>query len=126
MRRISIQNSSNPLQKELHVRYCEGFFPRFLGLMFHPPLEPDDGIILVHPRENRADAGIHMLFMRTNLTVVWINSNLQVVDKRLARRWRPSYIPKQPASYVLECCTSRFSDFYLGDVLVFKELTERD
>jgi hypothetical protein len=38
--------------------------------------------------------------------VVWINSDMQVVDKVLARSWRPAYFSKQPAKYVLESIRS--------------------
>lgn len=124
MKKISIQNRSYPYENELHIRYCEGFLPRFLGLMFQPPLDHKDGILLVQNRESRIDAGIHMFFMRSDLTIVWINSHKKVVDKKLAKRWHPYYFPEIPALYVLECSPTRFTDFNLGDELAFKELDE--
>lgn len=122
MKKLSIQNLSHPYENELHTRYCDEFLTRLLGLMFHPPLTNEEGILLVQNRESRISAGIHMLFMRSNLTIVWINSNKKVVDKKLAVRWHPYYIPEKPALYVLECSPTRFTDFNLDDELAFKEL----
>ena len=90
--------------------------------MFCPPLSHEDGILLVQNRENKIEAGIHMLFMRTDLTIIWINSHRKVVDKKLAKRWHPYYLPRRPAMYILECSPSRFDDFNLGDELEFQEL----
>jgi uncharacterized membrane protein (UPF0127 family) len=50
-----------------------------------------------------------------DLTVVWINSAFDVVDVTLARRWRPLYVPREPASYVLELHLERLQDFKIGD-----------
>jgi len=75
---------------------------------------------LVQKRESRLDAAIHMLFMRIDIGVVWVNSDLEVVDLRIARRWRPFYIPKAPAKYILEIAVDRFNEFNLGDKLDFE------
>ena len=60
-----------------------------------------------------------MLFVSFNLTVVWINSEMKVVDKVLARPWRPAYFSRQPARYVLEVHPERWGDFEIGDRLQF-------
>jgi len=116
---VSIQNISRPLLNPLDVRYCDKFVDRFMGLMFHSPLEKSEGILLVGSRENRLDASIHMLFMRMDLTVVWLNANLEVVDVKLARAWKPVYLPAKPAQHVLEISADRISDFQVGDRLQF-------
>jgi len=59
--------------------------------------------------------------MRTDLTVVWANENQVVVDVRLAKRWRPVYLPARPAQYVLELSPTRFLEFHIGDQLQFDE-----
>jgi uncharacterized membrane protein (UPF0127 family) len=87
--------------------------------MFSPPLAMDEGILLVQKRENRTDASIHMFFMRMDLTAVWVNTNGEVVDVRLARRWWPMYIPKEPALSILEIWAERISEFQIGDRLRF-------
>jgi uncharacterized membrane protein (UPF0127 family) len=88
--------------------------------MFHSPLELDDGILLVGKNVNRMDASIHMFFMRMDLTVVWLDAESEVVDVVLAKRWRPMYIPKNPAQNVMEISSLRFSEFNIGDRLHFE------
>lgn len=124
MNRIFIKNLTNPFEIKLEIRYCNKFIPRLFGLMFHPPLSTQDGILLVQQRESQIEAGIHMFLMRTDLTIVWLNSDKVVVDKVLAKRWRPFYIPSKPALYVLECSPGRINDFQLGDEIEFRDLVE--
>jgi uncharacterized membrane protein (UPF0127 family) len=114
---ITVQNLTNQQRSTLKLRYCDSFLTRFIGLMFHPPLELDDGILLVGKNESRMDASIHMLFMRMDLTVLWLDAAFKVVDVVLARRWRPMYIPKSPAQYVMEISPLRYSEFKIGDRL---------
>jgi len=53
--------------------------------------------------------------------VVWINSGMQIVDKVLARSWRPAYFSKKPSRYVLEVHPDRWDEFQVGDVVEFKD-----
>lgn len=57
-----------------------------------------------------------------DLAVAWIDDTGEVVDVRLARRWRPIYVPKRPARYILEMAASRLKDFRIGDKVEFKQL----
>ncbi len=66
------------------------------------------------------DSAIHMLWMRLDLAIVWINSEMRVVDVRPAYRWRSFVIPKQPAQYVLEFSLDRLDDFQIGDEVHFE------
>lgn len=77
--------------------------------------------MLVQQRDSRLEAAIHMLGMLMDLAVIWINTNMQVVDVRLAKRWHPLYIPKFPARYVLETNPERLQDFKIGDEIQFDE-----
>jgi len=61
------------------------------------------------------DAAIHMFMMWMDLAVVWINSRNQVVDARLAYRWKSVIVPKSPAKFVLELPVERLHDFQIGD-----------
>jgi uncharacterized membrane protein (UPF0127 family) len=60
-----------------------------------------------------------MMFVFTDLAVVWINAAQEVVDVRLAKKWRPAYVPVKPAQYVLEMAPERLEDFEVGDRLEF-------
>lgn len=106
----------------LRVKYCASFLGRLRGLMGRGPLPENTGILLVEGSDSRIDSSIHMLFMRIDLTVVWINSAHEIVDVRLARRWHPGYISRSPACYVLETGVDRLDDFHIGDKVRFEEL----
>jgi uncharacterized membrane protein (UPF0127 family) len=118
---VIIKNLTRPLKHHLEVGYCEKFIERFLGLMFHPPLGISEGILLVGKQESRLDAAIHMLFMRMDLAVVWMTSDFEVVDVKLAKAWRPVYIPVKPAQHVLEISAERIADFQVGDHLQLED-----
>ena len=72
-------------------------------------------------RDSRVDSSIHMLFAPFSLPVIWIDTALTVVDKVLAKPWRPAYFSKQPAQYVLEIHPERWGDFEIGDEVEFKD-----
>lgn len=120
-----VQNLTRPLPRPLSVRRCASFLCRLRGLMFHPPLPVEKGLWLVGERESRLDSSIHMLFMRTDLAVVWLDGEGVVVDVCLARRWHPAYFPARPAREVLELSPARLGDFSVGDRLVFQKISER-
>jgi len=62
-----------------------------------------------------------MLGVWFDLSIVWINAGLVVVDKVLARRWRPAYFPQKPAMYILEIHAERWDDFRVGDQVWLKD-----
>jgi uncharacterized membrane protein (UPF0127 family) len=101
------------------ARYCSSFLCRLIGLTFRKSIPSGWGLLLVEKRENRLDTAIHMLGVWTDLAVVWIDSRKKVVDVRLARRWRPAYVPAHPAKYVLEMAPEHLNDFHIGDQLEF-------
>src|SRR5688500_2430529 len=117
---ISLENKSRRIDGALRIKYCDTFFSQLRGLTFRSRLPREEGLMLVGTRDSRLDSSIHMLFVLFDLTVVWINSEMQVVDKALARPWRPAYFSKQPAKYVLEVHPDRWGDFEIGDKVQFK------
>jgi uncharacterized membrane protein (UPF0127 family) len=92
-----------------------------LPIIAPPFLANCEGLLLVQQRDSRLEAAIHMFGMLMDLAVIWINTNMQVVDVRLAKRWHPLYIPKFPARYVLETTPERLQDFKIGDEIQFDE-----
>jgi len=117
---ISIENKSRRIDGLPQIKFCDTFLSQLRGLMFRSRLAREEGLLLVGTRDSRLDSSIHMLFVSFNLTVVWINSEMKVVDKVLARPWRPAYFSRQPARYVLEVHPERWGDFEIGDRLQFK------
>lgn len=115
MHKVAIKNLSQPEAEPIQVDYCSSFIQRLKGLMFHPPLSMQEGILLVYNHDSRVDTSIHMLGVFTDLTVVWINSRNVVVDVILAKRGKVAYFPQKPARYVLEISPARLNDFRIGD-----------
>src|SRR5688572_16529193 len=117
---ISIENKSRRINGALRIKFCDTFLSQLRGLTFRSRLSREEGLLLVGKRDSRLDSSIHMLFVLFDLSVIWINSNMQVVDKVLAKSWRPAYFSKQPAKYVLEIHPERWGDFEIGDGVQFK------
>jgi uncharacterized membrane protein (UPF0127 family) len=119
MNTILIENSTKPLSSTLNAVYCLSSLCRLRGLMFRSKLPLDKGLLLVEASESRLNASIHMLFVFMDLGVIWINSGNVVVDSVLARAWRPFYVPRQPARYILEIHPDRLHEFTTGDRISF-------
>ncbi len=90
--------------------------------MFRSSLAADEGLLLVEGHDSRIDTSIHMLFVFMDLGVVWINSENVVVDTVLARSWRPAYLPRQAARYILEIHPARLNEFKIGDIVEFQNV----
>ena len=116
---VYIQNLNKRLDSPARVIFCDSFVCRLRGLMFQRSLASGEGLLLVIARDSRPDAAIHMLFVRFDLAVFWIDSGLRVVDKVLARSWRPAYIPAAAARYTLELHPGRFGDYEIGHQVQF-------
>ena len=120
---IFVRNSNQPDLSPARVKYCDSFMCRLRGLMFRQRLDLDDGLLLVQgKRDSRIDTSIHMLFVPFDLTVVWINTDLTVVDKIIAKAWRPAYAPAKPACYILEIHPDRWEDYQIGDKVEFQDV----
>lgn len=118
---IVIKNKNRIIEGALRIRYCDTFFTQLHGFTFRSGIARDEGLLLVGRRDSRFDSSIHMLFVPFDLSVIWINSQMQVVDKVLAKSWRPAYFAKQPARYVLEVHPERWREFEIGDGVEFKD-----
>ena len=86
--------------------------------MFSRELNPDHGILIVENNESNLKTAIHMMFMNFDITVLWLDKNMVVIDKVLAKKWAPYYASKKPAQFVVELHQSKFSEFSIGDELV--------
>lgn len=118
---IIVRNLNQPDLSTARVTYCDSFLCRLRGLMFRSRLEPDDGLLLVQgQRDSRVETSIHMLFVPFDLNVVWINTEMTVVDKVIAKSWRPAYFPAEPARYILEIHPGRWDDYQIGDKVEFQ------
>ena len=121
-KQILIENKSRKIGNLPRIKYCDTFLTQLRGFTFSPRLSRDEGLLLVGTRDSRLDSSIHMLFVAFDLAVFWINSDMQVVDKVLAKSWRPAYFSKKPARYVLELHPLRWNDYEIGDLVDFKDV----
>ena len=116
---VSIENKKRGMEGTLRIKYCDSFLTQLRGFTFRSDLSREDGLVLVGTRDSRLDSSIHMFFVSFDLSVIWIDSKMQVVDKVLAKSWRPAYFAKQPAKYVLEVHPDRWDEFQIGDTVQF-------
>lgn len=70
---------------------------------------------------SRLKTAINMMIVDHDLTVLWMDKELVVVDKILAKKWVPFYVSRYPAQYVVELHRSRFFLYSPGDRLVLIE-----
>jgi uncharacterized membrane protein (UPF0127 family) len=112
--KLSKSSSPGPV---VYVKICDTFFSKFKGLMFSGELKPDEGIIIVEKSESRMNTAIHMMFMNYDITVLWLDKKMVVIDKVLAKKWAFYYAPKSPAQYVVELHQSKFTEYSIGNKL---------
>jgi uncharacterized membrane protein (UPF0127 family) len=110
--------SSNTI---LNAKDANSFFTKLLGLVFQKEIANDSCLILSERSESIINTSIHMLFMRFDITVVWLSKSLVVIDKKIAKKWHLAYFPIKPAEYVLELHTSQYKNFSIGDQLQIYE-----
>lgn len=122
MKQVRIINQTHPGSEPIVARYCQSFLCQLRGLMFTSSLAENSGLLLVQGSDSRVNASIHMMFMKIDLAVIWIDSEFEVVDLVLARRWKLAYLPQKAAKYVLETGVSNLSDFNIGDKVHFEEI----
>jgi uncharacterized membrane protein (UPF0127 family) len=121
-KQIIIENKSRTTHAPQRIKYCDTFLTQLRGFTFHPRLTLDEGLLLVGKRDSRLESSIHMLFVSFDLAVYWINADMQVVDKVIAKSWRLAYFSKQPAKFVLEIHPDRWGDYEIGDTVQFTDV----
>lgn len=115
---INIQSGAVILE---HVRWCSSFLCKLRGLMFRRALGAGEGLLMVEPVSGRMSTSIHMFFMAFSISTVWLDSQLTVVDKVLAKPWRPFYMSSKAARYTLEAAPDLLARIEIGDQLAFKD-----
>ena len=105
------------------ARWCASHWCHFKGLQFVRYLPEDEGLLFVRDSESITATSIHMFFMFFDIGVVWLDAQGVVVDKKLARVWRPAYAPQRKARYYVEANPSILERVQIGDLLTFDEVT---
>ena len=101
--------------------WCQNFWCHFRGLMLRRTLPDDEGLLFIFRRQSVTETTIHMMFMLFAIAVVWINEEGIVVDKKLAKPWRPVYAPAKAARYLIEARPVVLDRVNVGDHLTFDE-----
>lgn len=110
-------NLSNPSAPILIINKAENFQTRFLGLMGRKSIDHFYGLLFTQPKPSRIDSAIHMFFMHFDIAVIWLDQNNVVIDSTMAKKWHPFYIPRKPASLILETHPDRLADYRIGDTI---------
>ena len=118
---IKRQSSGEVLLRR--ARWCDSYLSRLRGLMFRAGLAEGEALVLVEAGDSRTATAIHMFFVPFAIAAVWIDSGGRVVDKALARPWRPFYGPRAPARYVLEAAPAFLERVAIGDEVRFEDGT---
>lgn len=117
---LNVRNETRGAVLPVRARRCASFFCQLRGLMFRRHLSPDEALLLVGRREGRLETAIHMLFVFFPIAVFWLDREGYVVDRTLARPFRPFYISRRPARDVLEGPPVLLEMIALGDRLTFE------
>ena len=102
-----------------NVVRCDTFWKRGRGLMFRSSLGPDEVYFFIEGKESVAQATIHMFFVFFSIAVVWLDRDKRVVDKVLARPFRPYYASRSPALYYIEGHPNLLDLVSIGDQIEF-------
>jgi uncharacterized membrane protein (UPF0127 family) len=119
-RRLVHEESGRVLVAE--ARWCHTFGGKLRGFTWCRRLPADAGLVLAEKKDSRAGTAIHMLFVFFDLGIIWVNSGSEIVDLKVARPWRPAYIPRAPARYVIETHPAALKDLSIGDHIRFEAL----
>lgn len=102
------------------AKWCDSFGSKLRGFTFRRDLAVKDGLVLVEKSDSKMNTSIHMLFVFFDLGVIWVNDAGVVVDTAVAKKWHLSYIPKDPARYVIEGHPSLVDVVKVGDHIEFR------
>ncbi len=84
----------------MKIEVANNMLSRILGLMFRKDFS--EVLVIAMPYESRLN-GIHTCFMRFPIDVYFLNSHLDLVDKKKnLKPWLLGVYPKKPARYIVE------------------------
>lgn len=120
----TLRNSATGRVILARAKWCTSFFCHLRGLQFVRKLPENQGVLFVTQSESRTNTSIHMFFMFISIGVLWLDKDGRVVDKTLAKPWRPFYASSAPAQYFIEANPSILKKVEIGDVLRFDEVAK--
>jgi uncharacterized membrane protein (UPF0127 family) len=99
------------------VKWCDTFLSKGRGLMFRRAIQEDEALVFAESKESISLTSIHMFFVFSPIAVIWLDAERKVVDKVLARPFRPCYAPQRPAQYFIEGHPNILDKVQIGDRL---------
>ncbi|MBU4201843.1 MAG: DUF192 domain-containing protein [Candidatus Altiarchaeales archaeon] len=114
---IQVLNKSRGFVISESCDVADSFFSRFRGLMLSGPKD----LVLVSPREDIKSSTIHMLFMRFPIDVIWVDSDMVVIEikKGIKPNSLKIFKPKKPAKFVVELGIGKLGTTDVGDRIEF-------
>ena len=118
---FKILYNKNSGEKIAKIRIANSFFKRFLGLMFKARC--DYPLLFEIPQNIKIKerSSIHSLFMRFELTLVFIDDDNLIYEIANLKPWK-YYVPKKGAKYIIEFDKNEFEnyDLKIGDEIELK------
>ena len=101
------------------AKEAKNFFARAMGLMFIGSLKEESGILIEYSKQLKSRS-IHSFFMRFTIDLIFISSDMTIVDLKTLKPWR-TYNPKTDCMWVLEVNaeTIEKNKLKIGDLLTF-------
>lgn len=103
------------------VKLCDTYWKILWGLMFRRTLDPDQVLVFCYRRESIVETTVHMFFVFFSIAIVWLDAERRVVDKALAKPFRPFYASRKPAQFYVEGAPRLLEEVQVGDQLAFEE-----
>ena len=102
------------------VRFANGFFGKFRGLMFERKKNFDYGLVFEFGSEKRIEASIHMMFVFFPIDAVYLDSQKKVVDVATVKPFSLNYTPKKKAGFLIELPAGTAKKICTGDNLAWE------
>ena len=118
LRYLFIKNSN---EKMIKIEMANGFFKRFRGLMMRSKCEYPLLFEIPQNIQIKERSSIHSLFMRFELTLVFIDGDNLIYEIADLKPWK-YYVPKKGAKYIIELDKNEFEnyDLKIGDEIELK------
>ena len=118
LRYLFIKNSN---EKMIKIEMANGFFKRFRGLMMRSKCEYPLLFEIPQNIQIKERSSIHSLFMRFELTLVFIDDANLIYEIADLKPWK-YYVPKKGAKYIIEFDKNEFEnyDLKIGDEIELK------
>lgn len=118
---LFVKREDETLRKINQVHVANSFRKRLIGLMFKKNIDYPLAFIIPRRINNRQRSSIHSIFMRFELTIVFVDEENIVFEIANLKPWK-YYVPKKAAKYIIEFDKNKFnkSKLKIGDEIILK------